>query len=76
MCERKTGLWKVTSQYLGDQMKYAVCRIINTDEVEHNGNREYSDHGYMTNRKIALAIASALNQEEQLEGQGNLFPTA
>lgn len=67
----KKGKWKVTSQYLGDTMKYAVCRIINLDETEHNGNREYSDHGYMESRADAEAIANELNlQEEQV------FPTA
>lgn len=65
---KKTGPWKVTCQHLGDVMKYAVVRIINLDEVEHNGNREYTDHGYMESREEAVAIADQLNKEDS-DGQ-------
>lgn len=65
------GQWKVTSQVLGDTRKYAVCRVINTEEVEHNGNREYTDHGYMVDKEEALAIAEQLNSQE-----AQIFPTA
>lgn len=67
----KTGDWKVTSQVLGDTRKYAVCRVIDIDKVEHNGNREYTDHGYMESKEEAAAIAAQLNGENK-----QVFPTA
>lgn len=54
----KTGKWEVTNQMLGDTRKYAVVRVINMDEVEHNGNREYTEHGYMEDKAEAEAIAA------------------
>ncbi len=67
----KKGPWKVTSQVLGDSRKYAVCRVIDTDKVEHNGNREYTDHGYMVDKAEAEAIANDLNSQES-----QIFPSA
>lgn len=67
----KKGPWKVTSQVLGDIRKYAVCRVININEVEHNGNREYTDHGYMVDKEEAVAIAHELNNQE-----AQIFPMA
>ncbi len=58
------GPWKVTSQVLGDTRKFAVCRVINVNKVEHNGNREYTDHGYMSSKSEALAIVTQLNEAE------------
>lgn len=68
---KKTGKWKVTSQMLGDIRKYAIVRVINLDETEHNGNREYSEHGYMEDKAEAEAIAAQLNGENE-----PVFPTA
>lgn len=56
--------WKVTSNPIGDKTLYGVFRTINTDEVDHSGNREPYG-GYLESRQEAMDIAERLNREEQ-----------
>ena len=55
--------WKVTSNPVGDRTLYGVFRIINTNEVDHSGNRELY-HGYLESRQEAAALAASLNAAE------------
>jgi len=56
------GKWKVSSNPIGDKTMYIVCRIKNTSEVEHSGNREYYGD-YIENRFEAALVAGKLNKE-------------
>jgi len=57
------GPWKVTSQMIGDTKKYAVYRLIDVNEVDHSGNREFAGK-YVEDKKIALFVAQELNKKE------------
>jgi hypothetical protein len=57
------GKWKVTSNPIGDKTFYRAYRIIDTSQVDHSGNREYSGD-YTENKEEASAIAERLNEEE------------
>lgn len=52
--------WKVTSNSVGGEKMYAVCRIMDVTEVDHSGNREYAG-GWTTNREAAQVVADQLN---------------
>ncbi len=54
------GKWKVTSNSVGGEKMYAVCRIRDVSEVDHSGNREYAG-GWTTNREAAQVVADQLN---------------
>lgn len=56
------GEWKVTSQVIGDERKYAVCRLLDVDAVDHSGNREFGSN-YMTDKDSAQALADKLNDD-------------
>jgi hypothetical protein len=56
--------WRVTSNLIGDQMKYGVYRLIDTGETDHSGNREFASD-YMSSKERALIIAHELNEIEQ-----------
>jgi hypothetical protein len=56
--------WRVTSNLIGDQMKYGVYRLIDTGETDHSGNREFASD-YMSSKERALKIAHELNEIEQ-----------
>lgn len=58
------GPWKITSNYIDGNKLYAVCRLIDADEVDHSGNRELAT-GYMADRAEAERIAAELNGKEQ-----------
>ncbi len=57
------GPWKVTSQVIGDTKMYAVYRLIDVNEPDHSGNREYAGD-YVLNREIAEFVAEQLNEDE------------
>lgn len=54
------GPWKVTSNILDGQKMYAVYRLIDVDEVDHSGNREFATD-YIKSKEKAVAIAQELN---------------
>jgi hypothetical protein len=58
------GPWKVTSQVIGDRKKYAVYRLIDINEVDHSGNREFAGE-YIDDRHIAESVATSLNQMDE-----------
>jgi len=62
------GLWKVTSNFIGDTKKYAVYRILDTGETDHSGNREYATE-WLDDREQAAKIARELNTLERDSGQ-------
>lgn len=57
------GKWKVTTNYIAGEKLFAVCRVKDTREVEHSGNREYATD-YMSSREKAQKIADELNLSE------------
>ena len=58
------GPWKVTSQVIGDCKKYAVYRLIDINEVDHSGNREFAGD-YVEDKSIAEFVAKQLNDKEK-----------
>jgi len=48
---------------IGDTKKYAVYRLIDVNEVDHSGNREFAGK-YVEDKKIALFVAQELNKKE------------
>lgn len=58
------GPWEVSSNVLGVQTFYSVCRLKDTEEVQHSGNLIYSDKGYTNDRAEAEKYAEKLNQFE------------
>ncbi len=57
------GKWKVTSQYIGDKKMYAAYRLVDVNEIDHSGNREYAG-GYVENREAVQVVVDQLNKEE------------
>ncbi len=58
------GPWKVTSQVIGDCKKYAVYRLLDVNEVDHSGNREFAGN-YVEDKQIAGFVAEQLNDKEK-----------
>ena len=58
------SVWRVTSNIIGDQIKYGVYRLLDTEETDHSGNREFASD-YMSSKESALKIARELNEIEQ-----------
>ena len=58
------GPWKVSSNVLNGRTAYIVCRLKDTEEVQHSGNMIYSDKGYTNDRTEAETYAETLNQFE------------
>lgn len=56
------GKWKVTCNPVGDRYLYAAFRLLDINEVDHSGNREYGSE-YMASKEEAQAIAEKLNSE-------------
>ena len=52
--------WKVTSNPIGDTIKYAVYRLLDTQKTDHSGNREFATH-YLDDREQAQSIAEEMN---------------
>lgn len=63
------GKWKVASNYIGDQKKYAVYRLIDVNQVDHSGNREFAPAGWLDSRTMAAAIAEGLNKIEEEQNE-------
>lgn len=59
-----TGPWEVSSNVLGERTFYSVCRLKDTEEVQHSGNMIYSVKGYTNDRAEAEKYAEKLNQFE------------
>lgn len=58
------GEWKVASNVYNDvEKEYAVYRLIDRDEVDHAGNRQYGSYYYKDRRRIE-ALAENLNKHE------------
>ncbi len=62
------GKWKVTSQYIGGTMMYAIYRQLDTKAVDHSGNREYAG-GYIEDKATCVSGAEFLNRREE-KGKG------
>lgn len=58
------GPWEVSSNVLNGRTAYIVCRLKDTEEVQHRGNMIYSDKGYANDRAEAEKYAEKLNQFE------------
>ncbi len=64
-----TSKWKVTCNPIGGTKMYAVYRLIDVNEVDHSGNREFATD-FMEDQMDALLIAQDLNEmEEKLNGE-------
>ena len=59
--------WKVSSNYIGGAMEYQVVRVLDTDRIEHSGNREV--HGIYQRAYDAELVAAMLNRKEQDNGE-------
>ena len=55
--------WKVTSNPIGDRIKYAVYRLLDQQKTDHSGNREFATM-YMDDRAQAQAIADQMNEAD------------
>lgn len=77
------SLWKVTSNPIGDTVKYAVYRLLDVKALDHSGNREHAT-GYMDDRAAAQLLADQMNEQSmkgaamtltELEGLDTLMIT-
>lgn len=57
------SLWKVSVNWIGGEKAYQVYRQKDPAEVDHAGNREYSDRIF-DDEDLAQAYADTLNEEE------------
>lgn len=53
--------WKVSSNYIGGKDMYQVYRILDGNDVDHAGNREYKP-GLFDSEDVAQRVAEALNR--------------
>ena len=58
--------WKVTSNRIDGVKVWAVYRLLDVNEVDHSGNREYATK-YMADKTKAEEIARDLNGEKKGE---------
>ena len=58
--------WKVSRNYFQGEYFYIAYRLINKDEVDHSGNREYFGH-YTQDIHEVQKIVDALNAEAKLK---------
>jgi len=58
------GEWKVTSNPIGGKTLYGVYRLLDINEVDHSGNREFAGN-YVEDRQIAEFVAEQLNDKEK-----------
>lgn len=56
--------WKITSQYISGEKKYAVYRLIDINKTDHSGNREFAGR-YTSQREAAELAAEALNKADK-----------
>ena len=59
------GPWKVTANPIGDQVMYAVYRLLDTTAIDHSGNREFAPVPYMPVKAVAEKIAAQMNAAEK-----------
>jgi hypothetical protein len=57
------GKWEVTSNTINGRTMYAVYRLLDTEAVDHSGNREYAG-AYVFDREACEKQAQALNERE------------
>lgn len=55
--------WKVSSNYINGKRYFRAYRLIDENEVDHSGNREYAGK-YMENREDAQIFADCLNRDD------------
>lgn len=54
--------WKVTSNFMpGKGEMYNIYRLINENEVDHSGNREYALENYINDKNEAEYMCEVLN---------------
>ena len=58
--------WKVTSNVINEKRMYAVYRVLDVNEVDHSGNREFAGN-YIDDRKAAQAAADVLNEMDGIK---------
>lgn len=58
------GQWQVTSNVIDGAKVFAVYRLLDTDEVDHSGNREYNTGKWLWDRELAEQIAEQLNKNK------------
>lgn len=56
--------WKVTSNPIGGKTLYGVYRLLDINEVDHSGNREFAGD-YIEDKQTAMLIAEELNEKEK-----------
>lgn len=54
--------WRVTSNTIDGKTFYGVYRLLDTEEIDHSGNREHQDL-WSVDRESAEALAERLNRE-------------
>lgn len=52
--------WRVSSQSMDEEKIYQVYRILNTDKIDHGGNREYLDMIFK-HKELAQRSADTMN---------------
>ena len=57
--------WKVTCNYFNGVRAWGVYRLLNVDEVDNSGNREYATK-FMDDKEKAKGIARKLNAGEKV----------
>ncbi len=57
--------WKVTTNIVCGEYLYRVYRLLDANEVDHSGNREYSGE-YTKDKAAAQALADKLNAQKRL----------
>lgn len=55
--------WKTTSNMINGKWMYRIYRLIDKDDVDHSGNREYAGE-YIKDESMANAACKALNRLE------------
>lgn len=56
------GKWKVTTNRIGGEIMYRAVRLIDINELEHSGNREFYGH-YINDKKEVERNVKKLNEE-------------
>ena len=56
------GKWEISSQYWGNKKVFQVYRLMDVDEADHGGNREYAPDAVFETRVAAQLCADDLNR--------------
>lgn len=62
--------WRVAVQIINYEKKYAAYRILDINEPDHSGNREYAG-GYIKDEGLIKLICNQLNDKENASPDGN-----